>query len=173
MDYEEIQRSLSLSDDEIRSTCNDRVALTAWRSQLELHFTTRIAFQTRYQRNRSSIVFFPEHGGAYVESAINSWGIKTLDRIKHITKELHNKYRLLEGVTWPCRIGELNADKTPDDIHNLIALIAEPTSEVQEGRVIVSDKLEQSVRCLAEGVLHLITKKDNLYKSCYPWLVTI
>jgi hypothetical protein len=159
MDYEEIQRSLSLSDDEIRNTCNDRVALAALHSDLQLHFGTRIAFQTRYQRNRSSIVFFPEHGGAYVESAINSWGIKTLDLIKNITKELHEKHKLHEGVPWPCHVSELNEDKTPDDIHNFIALIADPTSEIQDGRVVVSDQLQSSVRCLAEGILHLITKK--------------
>jgi hypothetical protein len=162
LDFEEIQRSLLLSDDEIRSTCNDGVALAALHSQLELHFGTRIAFQMKYQRNRSSIKFFPEHGGAYVESAINSWGIKTLDLIKNLAKGLHETHRWYESVPWPCYVDELKDDRTPDDIHNLVALIAEPQSEIQDGRVIASQKLQSSVWCLAEGMVYLITRKRQL-----------
>ena len=88
-DYEEIQRKHKPRDTEIRSTCNDAVELKNLRFKLQQHFATRIAFQKRYRRNQSSIVFFSEYGGVYTESAVNSCGIDTLLLLTNVAKLLH------------------------------------------------------------------------------------
>src|SRR6267154_143531 len=91
---------MAICNDEISNTCDDRYALRSLRKQLENHFGKDIAFQSRYRRNESSIVFFPKHGGAYIESAINSWGMDITDLIRNLAKILFVKYKKNGSV--PC-----------------------------------------------------------------------
>ena len=130
-DYEENQRKHELRDTEIRRTCNDAVELKNLHFKLQQHFATSIAFQKRYRRNQSSIVLFPEHGGAYAESAVNSWGIDTLLLLKIVVKLLHSKHKDDSEIQWLCSADELVIDKTPDNIHNLVSLIADPNAKLK------------------------------------------
>ena len=49
-EYESLQRDMLLTDNEIRNTCNDTVALSMLRRQIEKHFGNQIAFKSRYRR---------------------------------------------------------------------------------------------------------------------------
>lgn len=158
-EYEQIQRDMMITNEEIRNTCDDKHALRSLRQKLETHFGKDIGFQTRYRRNESSIVFFAKHGGAYVESALNSWGTNTSNLIQNVAKILNGKHRKVPGLSWPCQVEELQQDKTPNDIHNLIALLADPYAKMEEDRAVIAERLQPAVRFLSEGVMHLITGK--------------
>ncbi|XP_063222022.1 uncharacterized protein LOC134530774 isoform X1 [Bacillus rossius redtenbacheri] len=158
-EYEQIQRDMMIRNEEIRNTCDDKYALRSLRQKLETRFGNNIGFQPRYRRNESSIVFFTKHGGAYVESALNSWGMNTSNLIQNVAKILHGKHRKVPGIPWPCQVEELKNDNTPNDIHNLIALLADPYAKLEEDRAVVEERLQSAVRFLSEGVMHLITRK--------------
>lgn len=63
-EYEQIQRDMMITNDEIRNTCEDKRALRSLREKLETHFGKDIGFHSRYRRNESSIVFFPKARGS-------------------------------------------------------------------------------------------------------------
>ena len=74
--YEQMQKDLMLTKEEIRNTCDDRQALRSLHNKLQKHFSEDIGFHNRYHKNKPPIVYFPKHGGAYVEIALNNWGIQ-------------------------------------------------------------------------------------------------
>jgi len=150
-DYEEIQRSLSLTDNEIRTSRNDTVALAALRRQLEHHFGPKIGFQSRFRRNQSQIVFFPEHGGSYVESVVNCWGVDMTESIRNVAKLLHANHKNDPSVKWPCSVYDLLPNRTCDDMHNLVALLADPTAAIVEGRAVITEQLQPAIRFLSES----------------------
>ena len=140
-------------------TLDDRQALRSLRNKLQKHFRDDMGFHFRFNKNEPPIVYFPKYGGAHVESALNNWGIQTTHLIHNVTQRLYAAFHHEPEILWPCDIHEIREDKTPNDIHNLVALLADPKSDIVNGRVVVKEYLQSVVRFLSEGLMHLMTGK--------------
>jgi hypothetical protein len=100
-EYEQIQRDILTK--RLETLAWTRELYAPLREKLEIRFGNDIGFQSRYRRNESSIVFWRRHGGAYVESAVNSWGTNISNLIQNVAKTLHAKYRTMPGIQTNCR----------------------------------------------------------------------
>ena len=88
-----------LTNEEISDTCDDRQALRSLRNKMQKYFGEGIGFHSRYQRNEPPIVYFPKHDGAYVESALNNWGMQTTNLIHNVAHRLHAAFHHEPGIS--------------------------------------------------------------------------
>lgn len=156
--YEEFQRDMDIYTNEIRDSSDNRCEIKSLRAKLQLHFGDEIGFHLRYRRNESSIVYFKKHGGAYVESALNCSNV-TSSLIANMSTNLHNLHKDSDAIPWPSEVLNLKENSVPNDVHNLVAFLANPEFKMVDGRAVVSKSIEPSVRFISEALMGLITKK--------------
>ena len=84
-------------------------------------FGDDIGFQTRYQRNQSTIVYSSKEAGNYIESVINFWGFDTNELLKAAAKRVKHDLSSQSQMVWPPKVTELTSisekeKETPDAI---------------------------------------------------------
>lgn len=89
-----------------------------------------VHFHSRFQRNKSDIVYNSEVGGSFIEAALNFWGIDDNSLVNAAARRIKSSLSNDTNIPWPPHVNVLETSDAGNELlENFLAWLRDPTAD--------------------------------------------